>query len=140
MRKRGDDARFKTCYEDEEKELITPIAARSEKIASARGTVETEETLSPPMFVPLAEVGEFQVSRHCMQKNTDIQSKSLENFKRRYSIRRRMAKAPDYYCPTKILVTKSLFHFFIEKKNTPWIRHERIEGGESDRRRSFWIK
>ena len=80
-------------------EIVTLSATRSRTATPARKTVDIEETLRSPLFVPSVEAGKLpdSLTGNGTQNNVDAQSKNKENFERRLSIRPRTAKTPKYY-------------------------------------------
>ena len=82
----------------EEEELVTPVT-RAVTVTSSRRTVETEENLSPPLFVTSAVKSELQdgLTGNATQNNTDIPSEKVENSELRSSVRLGTAKPPVSY-------------------------------------------
>ena len=78
--------------------IVTLVATATVSLIPPRRTVESEDTLSPPLLVPTAE-GELpnSLTDNGKQNNTVIQSKNLEKFERRTSIRLRTADPRNYY-------------------------------------------
>ena len=91
---------FTTGYEEDE-ELVFLIAAWG-RMTPARLSVKTEEIISPPIYVPLAEKSELQenITNKDLQNISDIGLKNTENSEQRLSEKLRAGRLPDCYGAT----------------------------------------